>query len=222
MRRAGAAPVDAPAEDEPGPVARAVLDVVAAVPRSSEPGSATPQQRAEALARQAAARAARLSGSAALLPGPLGLLTLLPDLVGVWRIQAQLVSDIAAAYGQSATLGREQMLYCLFRHLASQGLRDLVVRAGERFLVRRASLQVLQRVAGLVGLKLTQRTVGKAVARWAPLVGAAGVAAYAWRDTRQVADTAIELFNRGVVIEAEGVEVIAPAATWQQPGRAGR
>jgi hypothetical protein len=51
-----------------------------------------------------------------MAPGQLGLLTVLPDLVAMWRIQSQLVSDIAAVYGKTANLGREHMLWCLFKH----------------------------------------------------------------------------------------------------------
>jgi hypothetical protein len=45
--------------------------------------------------------------------------------------------------------------------------------------------------------------VGKAIARYAPLVGAAGVAVYAFYDTKKVAATAIELFSAEVVLEPE-------------------
>jgi hypothetical protein len=181
-------------------VANAILDVVGLIPASTEPGSGSPAVRARALANRAARAAAGLSGGAALVPGPVGLLTLLPDIIGVWRVQAQMVADIAAAYGQSAALTREHMLYCLFKHMVSQGLRDVVVRTGERFLVRRASLQLLQQLATTIGIKVTQRAMGKAIARYAPVVGAAGVAAYAFYDTRKVAMTAIELFSADVVV----------------------
>lgn len=40
-------------------------------------------------------------------------------------------------------------------------------------------------------------SVGKAIARYAPLVGALGVGAYAYYDTQKVADTANELFSSG-------------------------
>jgi uncharacterized protein (DUF697 family) len=183
-------------------VADAILDVVGTIPPSAEVGSETPHARAVALGHRASKSAATISGGAALVPGPAGMLTLLPDIIGVWKVQAQMVADIAATYGKTATLTREHMLYCLFRHLLSQGLRDVVVRAGERFLVRRASLQVLQKLAALIGVKVTQRAMGKAVARYAPIVGAAGVAAYAFYDTKKVAKTAIELFGADVVIEA--------------------
>ena len=184
-------------------VADAVLDVIGSIPTSSEVGSNAPHARAAAIARQAAKSAATISGGAALVPGPFGMLTLLPDIIGVWRLQTQMVADIAATYGKTASLSKEQMLYCLFKHMVSQGLRDVVVRAGERYLVRRASLQLLEKLATTIGIKVTQRVMGKAIARYAPLVGAAGVAVYAFYDTKKVAMTAIELFRGEVVIEPE-------------------
>lgn len=184
-------------------VADAILDVVGAIPKSSEVGSDAPHARAAALAKSAAKSAATISGGAALVPGPFGMLTLLPDIIGVWQVQAQMVADIAATYGKTASLTKEQMLYCLFRHMFSQGLRDVVVRAGERYLVRRASLQLLQKLATMIGIKVTQRAMGKTIARYAPLVGAAGVAAYAFYDTKKVAATATELFCGEIVFEPE-------------------
>jgi hypothetical protein len=184
-----------------GRVAEAVLDVLGSIPKSTEVVAQTPNDRSLLVAKKAAKTAGTISGGAALVPGPLGMLTLLPDIIGVWKVQAQMVADIAAVYGKTAVLTKEQMLYCLFRHMFSQGLRDVVVRTGERFLVRRASLQVLQKLATVVGVKVSQRAMGKAVARYAPFIGAAGVAAYAMYDTRRVAATAIELFAREVEVE---------------------
>lgn len=118
-----------------------------------------------------------------------------------------MVSDIAAIYGKKSTLTQEQMLYCLFRHTAAQAVRDIVVRVGERFLVRRASLKTLQMVAQRVGVHVTQRAIWKGISRWLPIVGAAGVGAYAHYDTRRVAATAIELFEKEITIEQQPGEV---------------
>jgi hypothetical protein len=70
-------------------------------------------------------------------------------------------------------------------------------------LVKRASLRVLQTVAQRVGVKVTQRVIAKGVSRWLPVVGALGVAAYAYYDTAQVAKVAIELFENDIDIEPE-------------------
>ena len=124
-----------------------------------------------------------------------------PEMLAVWHIQRQLVADIAAIYGRSADLGPAQMLWCLFRHTAAQALRDLSVRVGERVIVRPAAQALLQRVAGAVGLHLGQQAASRMLSRWVPVVGAAGVGAYAWWDTRQVGRAALLLFEREQVID---------------------
>jgi uncharacterized protein (DUF697 family) len=176
-------------------VAKAILDVVSSVPNTAEPRSITPRERGRVIANQSALKAAAVSGTLALPPGPLGVLTLVPDLVMVWRIQAQMVADIGGAYGKTAALKQEQMLYCLFRHAAVQVVRDLGVRIGERFIFKPATLRLLQAIAQRLGLTVTQRLIAKSVARWLPVIGSLGVAAYAFYDTGQVAATAMNLFE---------------------------
>jgi uncharacterized protein (DUF697 family) len=193
--------VPANSDTDASKIAVAILGFVGNVPSSDESRSRTPAEAARKAANTAAAKAATAAGTLALPPGPLGWLTILPEMTAVWKIQAQMVADIAALYGKSATLGREQMLYCLFKHAASQAVRDLVVRVGERMLVRRATLASLQVVAQRVGVKLTQRVLAKGVSRWIPLAGAVGVAAYAYYDTVQVAKAAIDIFERDIEVD---------------------
>lgn len=197
-------PADAPKANDPlQPVSAAILSLVLNVPESQEPHAPLhPERRAQALGRTAARQASLLAGSLALPPGILGWLTMLPELIGVWRLQAQMVSDIAAVYGKKATLGREQMMYCLFRHVSAQVFRDVVVRVGERYVIHAASTGFIQATARTVGLKLSKQLIGKSATRLIPLIGAVGVGAYAYFDTSQVAKTAIELFSKEIVTEA--------------------
>ena len=183
-------------KQDPGQISEAILDVVGNIPASSERASTKPDEAARKLANAAAAKAALISGGLALPPGPLGWLTILPDLIAIWRLQSQMVADIAALYGQTATLTREHMLYCMFKHAAAQAVRDLVVRAGTRAVVRRMTVGALQRAVERIGLQVARRSVGSALTRWIPVVGALGVGAYAYYDTAQVARTATELFKR--------------------------
>jgi len=183
-------------------IARALLPFMAKIPTSKERQSHTPAADARQKAHAAAAKAALAAGALALPPGPLGWLTLLPEMVGVWKIQRQLVADIAALYGKQATLTPEQVVYCLFQHTAAQGVRDLVVRVGQRTLVRRASPRLIGALTRRIGAKLAQRAFGKGMARWVPIVGAVGVGVYAYVDTAQVAATAIDLFEDVIEVEA--------------------
>ena len=177
-------------------VSSAILGLVAVIPVSAEPQSLTPQTRATELTEQAARTTAKISGFAAMAPGPLGLLTLLPDLVAMWRIQSQLVSDIASVYGKTANLGKEHMLWCLFKHSAAQAFRDVAFRAGERYLIRPLSLLAVRKLTAAIGVKISQRAFGKAVARFLPLAGATAVAGYAYYDTKKVGGAAMDIFGK--------------------------
>ena len=193
---------DAKAEG-PSLFEQVLLPFVGKIPASKERKHKVPVDAARKKANAAAARAAMAAGALALPPGPLGWLTILPEMMGVWKIQKQLVADIAALYGQHAKLTPEQVVYCLFQHTAAAGVRDLVVRVGQRTIVRRASPLLIRTLTRRIGAKLAQRALGKGVARWLPIVGAVGVGAYAYYDTAQVAGTAIDLFEGVIEVDAK-------------------
>ncbi|HOX71703.1 MAG TPA: hypothetical protein PLR28_13610 [Dokdonella sp.] len=178
-------------------ISRHLLDLLGRVPSTDEKRSSNTEVRVRALTTAAANKAALAAGTLALPPGPLGWLTIVPELVAIWRIQAQLVADLSGVYGVNARLNREQMMYCLFRHAAAQAVRDLVVQIGGRLIAQDVPVRVIERVAHAIGLRVTKRLVGGGISRWLPVIGAVGVGAYAWYDTRQVARTAIRLFGGG-------------------------
>ena len=178
-------------------ISRHLLDLLGKVPKTDEKRADNAEVRVRALSAAASNKAALAAGTLALPPGPLGWLTIVPELVAIWRIQAQLVADISGVYGVSARLNREQMMYCLFRHAAAQAVRDLVVQVGGRLIAQDVPMRVIERVTKAIGLRVTKRVVGGGISRWLPVIGAVGVSVYAWYDTRQVARTAIRLFGGG-------------------------
>jgi uncharacterized protein (DUF697 family) len=182
---------------------KALERFISNVPNTDEHESRNPQTRAHAIANAAAAKAALVSGGLALPPGPLGFATIIPDLIAIWKIQAQMVADIAGTFGKTAFLSRQQMLYCLFKHAAAQLVRDLVTRVGERLLVRRVSLRFIQQIIRKIAGRITQRVIGKAISRLLPIVGPLAVGAYAYYDTAQVGKTAIEFFQEDLEVEAD-------------------
>ena len=199
-------------------IAEVILDYVGETPNSSEQPSARPRHRARAIARKATRSAALTAGSLSLPPGLLGWLTLLPELGSLWKLQTQMVADIAACHGRSAGLGRGEMLYCLFRHTDTLAVASLVARVGKRFVVQHASVSQIHSIVLKIALHISQRMLGRGVSRWIPVVGAVGAGAYAWYDTAQVAGTAIELFTDGIVIEGgDEIEPGGPATEVAAP-----
>jgi hypothetical protein len=167
--------------------------VITEIPAPHTSPMPDPDRAAQTIVTKAARHAAILSGSLALPPGPLGVITVLPDLYLIWQTQRQMVADIFALHGRTAELTRNHMLYCLFRHAASHVLRDFAVRAGERMVIRTVSTGAVKSALSSIGIVVTQRLAGSAAGRWIPLLGAAAVGGYAYWDTLQVAKTARRL-----------------------------
>jgi len=178
-------------------------DLATSIPVSTEPSSSNPKARAKEIARVAGLRAGAMSATMALPSGPLGMLTVIPDLMKVWRIQQQMVADIASCFGKSAQLSRQMMVYCLFRHGAAMLVRDVVARVGERIIVKQASLRVIQQTLRRIGIHVTQRTVGRTLSRWLPIIGPILIGGYSLMDTRTVGKTAIDTFSRQIEMEPD-------------------
>lgn len=190
-------------DDSASTVTRFLTELIAHIPSSSETEASNPKKRAKSIIQNAALRAAGISGTLALPPGPIGMATILPDLAAIWHLQQQLVADIASCFGKRAALTKEVMVYCLFRHGAALFVRDLVVRVGERVLIRRVALRSIQRILQKVGIRVTQKVIARTVSRYIPLVGALGIGGYSYYDTKKVGDTAIELFSKEIDISPE-------------------
>ena len=182
-------------------ISDALLQLMSQTPGSKYEPSARPDDDARRIAAATAKKSAAVSGTLAIPAGPLGLLTIVPDLVVVWKLQQQMVADIAALYGKSNALNAQTMAYCMFAHSSSSIVTDLVARVGGRSLVRRASLKLIKSTLKRIGVRVTKIVLGKSVSRLIPFVGAAAVAAYAYQDTLKVARSAIELFSRKLELE---------------------
>jgi hypothetical protein len=177
---------------------RILFRVIHEIPTSTEKETGEARARSRKLISEASFKAAAISGALALPSGPLGWLTILPDLAAIWRLQAQMVADIGAAFGKKGQLTEESMIYCLFRHAAAQVVRDLVTRMGERVIVRHTSLRMAENLLEGIGIRIAHRVARGGLWRLLPAVGALAVAGYAYYDTEQVGQTAIEFFSKDI------------------------
>ena len=186
--------------DSHGPIIEALERVLADIPASGAKPADRARQRREAIATprsEAGGRAVGIARAAARARS--AFMTVLPDLYLIWQTQRQMVADIFGVYGRSAELTRTHMLYCLFRHAASQVLRDVAVRGGQRMVIRQLSGGALRSALGSIGMSgLAARSPATRRRRWIPLAGAAAVGAYAYWDTLQVARTAQRLLTAPV------------------------
>ena len=172
-----------------------IFDLITNIPDSLHVSAIDPEKRANMLIQQATFKAATVSGTLSIPAGFTGILTAIPDIAAIWRIQAQLVADIAASYGKIALLTREAMVWCLFRHSAASLLRDVAVRTGSRIVVQKLSTTALKKLVEKIGIKISSKFVSKTLLRAIPAIGAIGNGAYAYFDTKEVGKTAIAYFK---------------------------
>lgn len=172
-----------------------LFDLLTDIPSSLHGKTDDPDERVRGLIRQAAFKASSVSATLSIPAGITGILTSIPDIAAVWRIQAQLVSDIAATYGKLALLSREAMVWCLFRHSAASLLRDVAVRTGSRIIIQKLSVSALQKILQKIGVKVSQKLLGKVALRAIPAIGALGNGAYTYYDTNEVGKTAAAYFK---------------------------
>jgi hypothetical protein len=180
---------------------RILFKVIHEIPTSTEKETSEALIRSRKLISEASFKAAAISGALALPAGPLGWLTILPDLAAIWRLQAQMVADIGAVFGKKGKLTEESVIYCLFRHAAAQVVRDLVTRMGERVVVQRASFRIAENVLERIGVRIVHRVARRGLWRLLPAIGALAVAGYAYYDTEQVGQTAMEFFSKDIEFE---------------------
>ena len=172
-----------------------IFNLITDIPDSLLCPNRDPDKRAQILIKQAAVKAAAVSTSLSIPAGFTGVLTSIPDIAAVWRIQAQLVSDIACTYGKFALLSREAMVWCLFRHSAASLLRDVAVRTGSRIVIQKLSLTALQKLLQKIGVKISANFLGRIALRAIPAIGAIGNGAYTYFDTNEVGKTAMSYFK---------------------------
>jgi hypothetical protein len=172
-----------------------LFELITDIPESLHSPSENSDDKIKKLIRQAAVKASLVSATLSVPAGVTGVLTSIPDIAAIWRIQAQLVSDIAATYGKFAQLSREAMVWCLFRHSAAQLLRDIAVRTGSRIVVQKVSFAVLEALLKKIGLKVSTKFLGRAALRAIPAIGAIGNGAYSFYDTTEVGKTAAAYFK---------------------------
>ena len=172
-----------------------LFELITDIPESLYTPAEDSDEKINKIIRQASLKAAAVSATLSVPAGFTGVLTSVPDIAAIWRIQAQLVSDIAATYGKFAQLSREAMVWCLFRHSAAQLVRDIAVRTGSRIVVQKLSLAALEVLLKKIGLKISTKLLGKIALRAIPAIGAIGNGAYSFYDTYEVGKTAAAYFK---------------------------
>jgi len=148
---------------------------------------------------------AAISGAASLVPGPWGMVAVIPEIAVVIRNQLAMIYDVGMAYGKNKVLSKELLAGVLLTAMGA-GAGSLLVMQGSKVLVKRVALRQFQKIIAILAGKITQQVLKSAIGKWLPVVGAAALAVWSNYLTRRVGKKAIEIFEKEIVLSEEVIE----------------
>jgi hypothetical protein len=84
--------------------------------------------------------------------------------------------------------------------------KETIIQIGGRLIVRRVSLRVVQQLIQKISVNVTQRVLSQIASRWLPIVGSVALGAFTYWDTKRIAKTAIETFEKEIVTEEGAIQ----------------
>lgn len=155
-----------------------------------------------------------ISGGFNLVPGPWGLVGIIPELTMIFRNQLTLIFDIGMAYGKPEVLTKE-LLAGVLLDAFGVGAGSLFVMQGSKIIVKRVSLRVFQRIVALLAGRVTQQALKSALSKWVPVLGAAAMAAWVHYMTKKVGRKAVQILSQDVSVDEEEVDQDEPLQSQQ-------
>lgn len=164
---------------------------------------AQPHEIADELIKVAAWKATAISSSLSIIKGKLGLISILPELFTIYRIQSKLIKDISAVYGKESQATKESILYCLFGHSNWKAFQQIVLRTSACTIIRPASYEILFNLIYSTYLKLNiEKNYFKKFPFLFTIIGAGLSGSVTYIETIKIGKTAIEIFSKEVYTDS--------------------
>lgn len=169
-------------------------------PSFSRPGS---PEEVNKMIRKTAVQTSSISAALAIPGGITGVVTVLPEIASIWKLQAQMISNIAASEGKNYLLTREQMLWCMFRQMGYGIIKEYVFQKGGVYIVKRMQHKVFENTLQKVGLGLVTRQGTRMAGKIIPVLGSVSAGALSYYDTIRVGRNAVNLYTKEIKLLPE-------------------
>lgn len=130
----------------------------------------------------------------------------IPEIVLVVRNQVRMVYEIGVALGKEKMITKEILAGIVVSAMGNSAIA-LFTHHGGRYLVKRVSLRVFQRVVQMLAGRITQQVLKSAVAKWVPFVGAAVMAVWTRQTTEKIGRKAVKIFRKDIEVDEVEAEV---------------
>ncbi len=148
---------------------------------------------------------AGVSGIAGAIPGPIGMATVVPEMITVLNNQIKMIYDIGKAYNQEKVMTKELIIGIMVDSIGRGAGALLTVQAG-KVMSKRVGARALQKIIAVLGLRVGQKVLSAMATRWIPIAGAIAMASWSKYSTHKIGEKAIEVFSKEIIIEDELIE----------------
>lgn len=156
---------------------------------------------AKEMTKTASWEAFSISLVAGLPPGPIGMITIIPELIALTKIQINLVYKIAKYYEKEQKVTPTIILHILATAMGIVLGRNLLRKMGTRIIVKALSSRAIQKVAQKLGMTIATRVIARIGGRWIPIVTAPIFAYFSKSQTRRIGEAAIAVFSDDIEFE---------------------
>ncbi len=155
----------------------------------------------EEMIDEAGRKAFKISTALGLIPGPLGMAVVLPEIAAVTRLQINLIHRIAGHYMKQEKVSRELVLLILGNALGVAVGESLVRRVGSALVIKSVNTRVVRGISRAIGTRIIDAAAQKAMGRWIPMVTAPLFGYLSRSLTRKIGREANRLFSQEIVQE---------------------
>ena len=176
----------------------------------------------DSIITNAALMAGSVSAVASIPPGPIGWLTILPDLLAVTKIQMNLIFKIAKYYGQEDKVTKTTIALVFARFTGVQAViseaqrevgkrifEQTTIKASEKIIMKglekvnvlvieRMTYEPLRKLLQKISQRIAGQVSSKIIGRW--LIGISSVifGTLSYKNTKKIAAVAVELFSKQI------------------------
>jgi hypothetical protein len=174
-------------------------NVISSFLSSSDDGE--PLGTPEEMTAEAAQKAFTISTSLGLVPGPLGMATILPEVVALAKLHINLIHRIARHHNRQQHVSREIVLLILANVMGVAVGEVLVRKIGTVLVLRSVDSAVAKRVAQKIGSRIVSKAAEKAIGRWIPVLTAPLFGYFSRSLTKKVGREADRIFSGALKVD---------------------
>jgi uncharacterized protein (DUF697 family) len=166
-----------------------------------DPGEITVDGSPQKMIRKASRAAFLISTGAGIPSGPVGLVTIVPEIVAITRLQINLILRVAKFYQQEAKVNKTIILTVLGVAMGVVLKHALINKVGARIIVKSLSAEGAKRITREIGEKFAVGLLKRGIGRWVPLMLAPIFGYLSLSMTRKVGREAESLFSHELEVD---------------------